>query len=311
MGSRALVTGGAGFIGSHLVRGLLEDGVTVRVLDDLSSGSRENLSEVLSDVELVEADLRDPEVCARACQGVDVVYHQAAVPSVPRSVAEPERTFAVNVVGTHGLLLAAREAGVGRVVQASSSSIYGDQPELPKRESMRLHPRSPYAAQKASAELLGRAFSASMGLQVVALRYFNVYGPRQNPKAAYAAVIAAFADAALRGVPATIHGDGLQTRDFTYVSDVVAANVAAGAAEGAGGQAFNIAGGQRISILDIHTEIARITGREDLPPVHAPTRAGDVRDSLASVDAARDVLGWTPTVPLATGLERTVAAMKP
>ena len=304
------MTGGAGVIGSHLVRGLLESGVAVRVLDDLSSGSRDNLAEVLGDVELIEADLRDRAVCARACQGIEVVYHQGAVPSVPRSVAEPERTFEVNVVGTHGLLLAAREAGVRRVVQASSSSIYGDQPELPKHEGMRLHPRSPYAAQKASAELLGRAFSASMGQQVVALRYFNVYGPRQNPKAAYAAVIAAFADAALRGVAATIHGDGLQTRDFTYVSDVVAANIAAGAAEGAAGQAFNIAGGQRISILDIHTEIARITGREDLPPVHAATREGDVRDSLASVDAARDVLGWTPTVPLATGLERTVEAMR-
>ncbi len=310
MGTTALVTGGAGFIGSHLIRGLLARGVKVRVLDDLSSGRRENLADVEGDIELLEEDLRDRVVCSRACQGIDVVYHQAAVPSVPRSVAEPERTFEVNVAGTHGLLLAAREAGVRRVVQASSSSIYGDQPELPKHEGMRLHPRSPYAAQKAAAELLGRAFSASMGLEVVALRYFNVYGPRQNPKAAYAAVIAAFADAALRGVAATIHGDGLQTRDFTFVSDVVAANIAAGEAADAAGQAFNIAGGQRISILDIHTEIAKITGREDLPPTHAGARAGDVRDSLASVDAARDVLGWTPKVPLADGLERTVEAMR-
>ena len=306
MADRVLVTGGAGFIGSHLVRRLLELGREVRVLDDLSTGRRENLSGIEDSIEFLERDLRDPDVCARACADVDVVYHQAAIPSVVRSIAQPEQTFEVNVVGTHTLLLAARAAGVRRVVAASSSSVYGDQPDLPKHEGMKLAPLSPYASHKATFEQLASAFSASLGLEVVALRYFNVYGPRQDPTSEYSAVIPKFVTLALRNEPAIIYGDGRQTRDFTFVADVVRANLAAGQASGAAGRAINIAGGVRTSVLDLHGHIARLTGREDLPPVHEPSRAGEVLDSLASIELASELLGWAPELDLAAGLRETV-----
>jgi nucleoside-diphosphate-sugar epimerase len=278
------------------------------VLDDLSTGRRENLDGV-EGVDLVEGDLREAEACRAACDGVEAVFHLAAVPSVPVSIAEPERTFAVNVGGTARLLEAARSAGVRRVVQASSSAVYGDQPTLPKHEGMVPAPRSPYAAHKASVELLAAAYSASLGLEVVSLRYFNVYGPRQDPKAQYAAVVPAFIEAAFAGRAAIIHGDGGQTRDFTYVADVVAANLAAAEAKGAPGRVFNVACGGRTSILELHRAVAEATGTA-VAAVHEDTRAGDVRDSFASVDAAREILGWTAAVSLAEGLARTVESMR-
>lgn len=308
MSELALVTGGAGFIGSHLVHALLARGDRVRVLDDLSSGKRENLAEVARDVELVVGDVRDEAAVAAAVRGAAVVYHQAALPSVPRSIEEPARSFEVNVVGTHRLLLAARAAGARRLVLASSSSIYGDQPELPKHEAMAPRPCSPYAAQKLAGEQLGMACARSLGLEVVALRYFNVYGPRQDPASAYAAVVPAFAAALAAGQRPLIHGDGGQTRDFTFVEDVARANLLAGSVPGASGHAVNVAGGRRVSILEIFGEIARLVG-SDLSPVHGPTRAGDVRDSLASVALAEQVLGWRPTTSLEDGLARTVRSI--
>lgn len=310
MSERVLVTGGCGFIGSHLVQALLARGARVRVLDDLSSGRVENLGAARADVELHQADLRDPAAVARACAGVAVVYHQAARPSVPRSVEDPQGTFDVNVLGTHHLLLAARAAGARRLVMASSSSVYGDQPELPKHEGMAPMPASPYAAQKLAGEQLGMAFSRSLGLEVVALRYFNVYGPRQDPTSAYAAVIPAFVAALLAGRAPTIFGDGEQTRDFTYVEDVVRANLAAGDVAGAGGHALNVAGGRRVSLLELYDQLARLCGAAGRAPVHAPPRPGDVRDSLASVARAAEVLGWRPEVPLDEGLRRTAAALR-
>lgn len=305
-----LVTGGCGFIGSHLVRALVESGARVRVLDDLSSGKRENLAGLEGQVELLVDDLRDPAAAKRACQGAAYVLHQGAVPSVPRSVAEPERTFEVNVIGSHTLLLAAREARVRRVVLASSSSVYGNLPTLPKHEEMAPQPASPYAAQKLAMEQLGLAFARSLGLEVAALRYFNVYGPRQDPNSAYAAVIPSFAAHLARGEPPRIDGDGGQTRDFTYVGDVVRANLLAARVPGASGQVFNVAGGRRISILELYRLIAQALGRTDVAPLHGPPRPGDVRDSLASVERAEQVLGWRPEVSLAAGIERTVEAFR-
>lgn len=310
MSEQVLVTGGCGFIGSHLVRALLERGARVRVLDDLSSGKLTNLGDARGDVEVHEADLRDAAAVARACGGVSVVYHQGARPSVPRSVDDPQGSFDVNVVGTHHLLLAARAAGARRVVIASSSSVYGDQPELPKHEGLPPMPASPYAAQKLAAEQLGMAFARSMGLEVVALRYFNVYGPRQDPTSAYAAVIPSFATSLLAGRPPTIYGDGEQTRDFTFVGDVVRANLLAGGVPGASGSFLNVAGGERVSLLELHRHLARLAGAEHVAPVHAPPRKGDVRDSLASVERAARVLGWRPEVPLEEGLRLTVEAYR-
>ena len=310
MGESVLVTGGCGFIGSHLVRALVETGARVRVLDDLSSGKRENLDGVLERVELLRDDLRDPAACKRAVQGTSTVFHQGAVPSVPRSVAEPERTFQVNVAGSHQLFLAAREAKVRRLVMASSSSVYGDQPTLPKHEDMAPQPASPYAAHKLAMEQLGMAFSRSLGLECVALRYFNVYGPRQDPTSAYAAVVPAFAAHLLQGEPPLIHGDGQQTRDFTWVGDVVRANVLAARAPRAAGEVMNVAGGRRISILELYRLIAQAVGRPELAARHGPPRAGDVRDSLASIDKAERLLGWRPEMTLAEGIRLTVEALR-
>ncbi|MGE0709475.1 MAG: NAD-dependent epimerase/dehydratase family protein [Planctomycetota bacterium] len=304
--NQVLVTGGCGFIGSHLVRALLARGDRVRVLDDLSSGKRENLAGVEQDVELVVADLADPAVAPRACAGIDLVFHQGAVPAVPRSIADPAGTFRVNVVGTHALLLAARAAGVRRFVLASSSSVYGPTAELPKHEEMPPFPVSPYAAQKLAAEQLALAASRSLGIPAVALRYFNVYGPRQDPRGGYAAVIPAFASRLLRGEAPTINGDGSYSRDFSFVEDVVRANLAAGEEQAAVGHAINVAGGRRITILELYQRIAAAVGREDLAPVLGETREGDIPHSLASIERARRLLGWTPQVSLEEGLRRTV-----
>jgi UDP-glucose 4-epimerase len=305
----ALVTGGAGFIGGHLVEALLLTGWSVRVLDDFSSGREENLEAVRGRIELVRGDLADPEVAERAVEGVEVVFHQGAVPSVPRSVAEPLRTNRANVDGTLGVLEAARRAGVRRVVYAASSSAYGDTEVLPKVETMPANPRSPYALQKYAGEVYCRLYHELYGLETVALRYFNVFGPRQDPKSAYAAVIPRFATACLRGEAPHIHGDGEQSRDFTYVADTVRANLLAADAPQASGQVINVAGGRRISLNQLLAAIQEIVG-SDVEPIHDPPRPGDVRHSLADLGRARALLDFAPMVPVEDGLRRTVASLK-
>jgi nucleoside-diphosphate-sugar epimerase len=302
-----LVTGGAGFIGSHLVARLVERGATVRVLDNFSSGKRENLAALDGQVDVIEGDVRDEVAVRRAVAGVDVVYHQAALPSVPRSIADPRSTFDTNVSGTLNLLLAARDAGCQRVVFASSSSVYGDTPVLPKHEAMTPRPLSPYAISKLSGEQLCTVFSGIYGMETVALRYFNVFGPRQDPASPYAAVIPKFLHALATGEPPVIYGDGRQSRDFTYVDNVVAANVAAARAEGVAGQVFNIASGQSVTLLEMLESMALLVG---MPPRarHEPPRPGDIRDSLADISGARAALGYDVGIPFDAGLERTVEA---
>jgi nucleoside-diphosphate-sugar epimerase len=305
-----VVTGGAGFIGSHLVEHLVGGGHSVTVLDDFSSGKRENIAPWLGKITLVEGSITDPAACARAIAGSDFVLHEAAVPSVPRSVADPVTSHAVNATGTLNVLIAARDAKVKRIVFAASSSAYGDTAELPKHEGIVPRPRSPYAAAKLLGESYGRAFHASYGLPAISLRYFNVFGPRQDPNSQYAAVVPKFIAAALAGTPPTIYGDGGQTRDFTYVENVVRANLAACTAPDAAlGEVFNIGCGERLSVLELWQRIAKLTGAA-VNPRHEPERAGDVRDSLASLDRAKSLLKWTPTIGLDEGLARTLAATR-
>ena len=305
-----LVTGGAGFIGSHLVARLVERGDAVRVLDDFSSGKRANLEPVRHRLELIEGDLRDGATVRRAVAGIEVVFHQGAVPSVPRSVADPTTTFDANVTGTLNLLLAARDAGCRRVVFASSSSVYGDTPILPKTETMTPRPLSPYAVSKLTGEQLCAVFTGVYGLETVALRYFNVFGPRQDPTSAYAAVIPRFLQALGTGERPVVYGDGEQSRDFTYVDNVVEANLLAATAIGAAGRAFNVAGGEAIAINAMLATLSDLLGVETRAR-HEPPRPGDVRHSRADIAAARDTLGYEVRVPFAEGLRRTVAASAP
>lgn len=307
---RALVTGGAGFIGGHIVERLLLEGWEVRVLDDFSTGRAENLESVASQIELLKGDIRDVALVTRAVEGVEVVFHEAAVPSVPRSVAEPVRTNDVNVNGTLNVLEQARQAGVRRVVYAASSSVYGDTPTLPKIESMPANPMSPYALQKYVGEVYCRLYATLYGLETVALRYFNIYGPRQNPDSEYAAVIPRFLRACLRGEAPHIYGDGEQTRDFTFVGDAVQANLLAADAKRASGHVMNVGGGARTSLNLLLETIRQITGTK-LPAIHEPARAGDVRDSLAALDRAGDLLGYVPGTTLRQGLERILESVRP
>lgn len=302
-----LVTGGAGFIGSNLVHRLVRDGQSVRVLDNLSTGRRENLQDIAGAVEFQAGDLRELEAMRAAVRGVRYVIHFGALPSVQRSVEDPRTTNDVNVTGTLNLLIAAREAGAERFVFSSSSSVYGNTPVLPKREDMVPNPLSPYALSKLAGEHYCRIFHRLHGLQTYALRYFNVFGPRQNPKSQYAAVIPLFINALLRGQPCTMHGDGTQTRDFTYVDDVVEANLCCcRASADAAGDAYNVAWGNRTSLL----ELAQAIGHElgvSIPPVHVASRAGDVKDSQADSTKAREKLDWKPAVSFEEGLRRTIA----
>jgi len=304
-----LVTGGAGFIGSHLTDALLERGYSVRVLDDFSSGREENLAAAAGRIELLRGDLADAATAARAVEGAELVFHQGAVPSVPRSVAEPVRTNRVNVDGTLEVLEAARRAGVRRVVYAASSSAYGDTEVLPKVETMPASPRSPYALQKYAGEVYCRLYYELYGLETVALRYFNIFGPRQDPKSAYAAVVPLFASACLRGEPPTIHGDGEQSRDFTFVADAVSANLAAAESPKAPGHVVNVAGGRRVTLNELLATIQTIIGSH-VQAIHGPARSGDVRHSLADLARARELLGWQPNVMLEEGLRRTIEALK-
>jgi len=305
MSTLVLVTGGAGFIGSHLVRALLEQGNAVRVLDNLSTGSLDNLAAVIDNVEFVNGDLRERSTCLDACKGIDAVFHLGALGSVPRSIEYPHITNDVNANGTLNILDAARSRGVRRLVFSSSSSVYGDTPVLPKREDMRLSPRSPYAVSKMAAEAYCRAFALSYGMETVALRYFNVFGPRQNPHSQYAAVIPKFVAALLSGQTPVLHGDGLQSRDFTYVSNVVEANILAASASGVAGEVFNIACGEQITVASVLGQIARLLECPCVPE-YIPVRNGDVRHSRADIAAAAERLGYQPRILFAEGLENTV-----
>jgi len=298
-----LVTGGAGFIGSNLVDALVARGDRVRVLDDFSTGRRENLA-AQPGVEVVEGDLRDAAVVRRAVAGVDGVFHQAALRSVPRSVDDPLSSNQVNVTGTLVLLLACRDAGVRRVVYASSSSVYGDDPALPKVETLPTRPVSPYAISKLAAEHYCQTFARLYGLETVSLRYFNVFGPRQNPESKYSAVIPRFLAQALAREPLEVHGDGEQSRDFTYIDNVVEGNLRAMAAPRVSGEVFNIACGTRHSLIAIAGAIADFLGRQ-LPRAHTGPRAGDVRHTLADITKAERLLGYRPQVDFATGMRRT------
>lgn len=300
-----LVTGGAGFIGSHLVAALLERGDAVRVLDDLSTGFARNLDGVRDRIEFLQGSLLDAAVVAKAVEGVEVVFHQAAVPSVPRSVSDPLGTHHANATGTLHLLLAARDAGVRRVVFAASSSAYGDVEGGAKRETLPVAPLSPYALQKVYGEFLLRQFYQLYGLETVALRYFNVFGPRQDPHSPYSAVIPLFINWLRHGQPVRIHGDGMQRRDFTYVDNVVHANLLAAAQPGAAGGLFNVGAGRSYSVNELAGALAELM---DVPlkAEYLPPRAGDVRDSLADLSHSRAVLGYQPIVDWREGLRRTV-----
>jgi nucleoside-diphosphate-sugar epimerase len=303
---RCLVTGGAGFIGSNIVERLVEEGQSVRVLDNFSTGKQENIEPWLDRIELVEGDLRDLETVREAVEGVDYVLHQGAIPSVPRSVDDPMRSHESNATGTLNVLIAARDAGVKRVVYASSSSVYGDSPEFPKREEMATNPLSPYAVSKLAGENYCRAFHEVYAMETVCLRYFNVFGPRQDPSSQYAAVIPAFVTAMLDGERPVVYGDGLQSRDFTYVANVVEANLLACRADRGAGGVFNAACGERTTLLELLETLERVIGREAEPRFEAP-RPGDVKHSMAAIERARDGLGYEPEVGFEEGLRRTVA----
>jgi UDP-glucose 4-epimerase len=303
-----LVTGGAGFIGSNLVHALLERGDDVRVLDNFSTGNRANLAGLRREIEIVEGELRSYERVHAAVRGVELVFHQGALPSVPRSVQDPLTTNAVNVEGTLNVLLAARDEGVRRVVFASSSSVYGNADGLPRAETQTPQPISPYAVAKLAAERYCSIFADVYGLETVALRYFNVFGPRQDPRSQYAAVVPKFIRLIAAGSPVPIDGDGDQSRDFTYITNVVDANLAAAQAAGVAGQVLNVATGTSATVNELADAIGRILGR----PVerrHREPRPGDVRASWADIGEARRRLGWEPTVDLEEGLRLTVEAV--
>ncbi|HKY22670.1 MAG TPA: SDR family oxidoreductase [Vicinamibacterales bacterium] len=299
-----LVTGGAGFIGSHLAEELLRRGERVRIVDSLITGKRKNLAH-LSNVEFLEGDLADLAVAKSAVQGVEYVLHQAAIPSVPRSVEDPITSNRANIDATLNVLVAARDAGVKRVVYAGSSSAYGNTPTLPKREDMPANPLSPYALQKLVGEQYMQLFTSLYGLETVTIRYFNVFGPRQDPSSPYSGVISVFARALLENTPPTIYGDGEQTRDFTYIANVVDGVLRAVKAPGASGEVVNVATGSRISLNRLF-EVMRGVAKSQLTVNYGPARHGDVKDSLADITKARTLLGYEPTVSFEDGLRQTV-----
>jgi UDP-N-acetylglucosamine/UDP-N-acetyl-alpha-D-glucosaminouronate 4-epimerase len=306
---KALVTGGGGFIGSHLAARLLRDGYEVRVLDNFATGRRENLLDVWDEIELVEGDMQSYERVHNAVRGCHVVAHLAALPSVPRSVQDPLTSNATNVTGTLNVLLAARDAGIGRLVYASSSSVYGANPEMPKREDHSALPISPYAVAKLAGEGYCRAFHDVFGLETVALRFFNVFGPGQDPLSQYAAVIPRFITSLLEGRPPTIYGDGEQSRDFTYVDNVLDGVVRALGTPGNGGQVFNVATGHGVTLNGLVRLLAEIIG-SDVEPVYEEARPGEVRHSQADVSRAREALGFEPAITIEEGLSRTVESFQ-
>ncbi len=307
--ARYLVTGGAGFIGSHIAEALLGVGESVRIFDNLATGRESNLAALKGRAQFIQGDLRDLASVRVAMQGVEVVFHQAALASVPRSIADPIKSLETNISGTQNVLLAARDRGVRRVVYASSSSVYGNTPTLPKREDMPTHPMSPYAVQKLSGELLCGVFTRIYGLETVALRYFNVFGPRQDPASEYAAVIPRFLTALIEKRPPIVFGDGEQTRDFTYIANVVQANLLAASSPDAVGYALNIGCGEQISlntVLRMAGELLGVTVDAD----YREPRPGDVRDSCADINLAQRLLGYRPSVSFHEGLARTLDALR-
>jgi UDP-glucose 4-epimerase len=307
---KVLVTGGAGFIGSHIAERLLALGHEVRVLDNFATGRRSNLSGFRDGVELIEGDIQSYERAHKAVRGCEVVFHEAALPSVPRSIQDPLTSNATNVIGTLNILLAARDEGVRRVVYASSSSAYGRNPVLPKHEELAAEPISPYATAKLAAEGYCRSFTAVYGLETVALRYFNVFGPRQDPLSEYAAVIPRFITALAAGESPVIFGDGEQSRDFTYIDNVVDANVLAIDAPDVAGRTINVACGQRVSLNELVTELQSLLGTS-VEVAYAAPRSGDVKHSLADITRARELLGYEPGVDLREGLRRTITSLLP
>ena len=302
-----LVTGGAGFIGSHLVDALVERGAKVRVLDNFFTGRRENLEQSIGRIDLVEGDIRELDACRQACDGVQFIFHEAALGSVPRSMKDPATTIAINVGGTANVFTAARDAGVRRVVYASSSSVYGDSDVLPKREGQEGRPLSPYALSKAVDEQLAATFVRCYGMEVVGLRYFNVFGPRQDPSGPYAAVIPKWLSALSSDQAPIVFGDGGQSRDFTYVTDAVRANLlAAGASAAVSGRVYNIAGGERTTLLRLAHLLGEVTGKSG-KPVHEPLRQGDIPHSFADLTLATEHLEYAPMFSLANGLKECLA----
>jgi nucleoside-diphosphate-sugar epimerase len=305
MVDRYLVTGGAGFIGSNIVEKLIELGKSIRVLDNLSTGSFENLASILSKIEFIEGDIRDLETVQKAMDRVDYVLHQAAIPSVPRSIEAPLNSHDNNITGTLNALIAAQDNHVKRFVYASSSSVYGDTPQLPKKEEMPPSPLSPYAVNKFTGEHYCRIFSSIYGLETISLRYFNVFGPHQDPASEYAAVIPKFINSLLRKKPPVIYGDGEQTRDFTFVENVVSANILATQVKITRGELINVATGTSNSVNQLLENLQLITG-QNISPEYIPARLGDVRHSLADITKARKILNYQPAVSLTEGLKLTV-----
>ncbi len=300
-----LVTGGAGFIGSNICKKLVTQDCFVRVVDNLLTGKKRNLSAIFDKIEFIEADMGDPDVARQTMKGIDVVLHQGALPSVPRSVDDPAATHKHCVDATFTLLLAARDAKVKRFVFAASSSAYGDTPTLPKVETMPVNPLSPYAAAKLVGEYYCSVFSKVFGLETVSLRYFNVFGPQQDPTSQYAAAIPAFVTSILKDKPPTVYGDGEQSRDFTYVENVVEANLLAAKAKKTAGQVVNIACGEAITVNAIIEMINGLVGRK-IKPIYAPSRKGDVKHSLADITAAKKLIGYKPVVPFNEGLQKAI-----
>jgi UDP-glucose 4-epimerase len=302
---RFLVTGGAGFIGSNICRRLVAEGCFVRVLDNLLTGKKANLAGVLDKVEFMEADMGDPVTARAAMKGIDVVLHEGALPSVPRSVDDPGLTHRHCVDATFTLLLAARDAKVRRFVYAASSAAYGDTPTLPKVETMPTHPLSPYAVGKLVGEYYGSVFSGVYGLETISLRYFNVFGPYQDPTSQYAAAIPAFVTSILKGQSPIVYGDGEQSRDFTYVDNVVHANLLAARAKKTAGEVVNVACGEAVTVNAIIDAINKLLGKK-VRPIYAPVRAGDVKHSLADITAARKLIGFEPVILFREGLEKSI-----
>jgi len=300
-----LVTGGAGFVGSHLTEGLVNRGHKVRVIDNFATGKRKNIAHLLDKIELIEGDIRNPQDCKRAVDGVSVVLHQAAVPSVPKSVKDPVTSHQANVDGTFNMLMAAKDAEVKRFVYAASSSAYGDTEVSPKHEKVLPGPKSPYAVNKLVGEYYGRAFYECFGLQTISLRYFNVFGPRQDPASQYAAAIPAFVTAILEDRQPTVYGDGEQSRDFTFIENVIEANLLAAGAPETHGEVINIACGQSVTINSIIKQINELLGK-NIEPIYTDPRPGDVRDSLADISRAQEVIGYKPVVYFDEGLKRAI-----